>query len=452
MMMRTTCLVLFLSLAAATRSAAQPPIAPEIQLPMFLETLVLPGPDPGKWVATLNYRIDREFFVPVRNTDTTLAGPYRRMGEILIELTDSTGAAFGREIDRIDMAEKITPPSFLEHHWIQGTASFTIPPGTYRFFFEATDAESQRRQVNKELIARTPRRILNAPEISGVTFIERPAPGAPDSLILENFGGDYLFGKNCVLLVGLGLAGDTNATMRCRWSITAMDRNNEPGNVVIRDSLNALPIVKQHRVVMSKSAEGICGIPITDSSAAAAYAIVPVSTALLPLRNYTINLELTASGEKNLAFARTCRAVWPDMPFSLKNVDGALEALRFITSEHQLDSLRSGTFEQRRDALEAFWQTRNHTAETARNEVMTEYYRRVDYAIRNFGTLRSPDGSRSDRGKIFILYGPAGRTERSLNPAGGHMETWYYDRLKKKFVFVDETRTGAYTLVATSPL
>jgi hypothetical protein len=83
---------------------------------------------------------------------------------------------------------------------------------------------------------------------------------------------------------------------------------------------------------------------------------------------------------------------------------------------------------------------------------MAEYYRRVDHATRNFGTLRIPDGSRSDMGKIFILYGPATRTERSLNPGGGHIETWFYDRLRKKFVFVDQDKKGTYTLAATAPL
>lgn len=450
--MRTTYLVLFLALVAATRVIAQPPVVPDIQLPMYLEAFVLPGPDPGTWVTALNYRIDREFFVPVRNTDSSSAGPYRRTGEILIELTDSVGASFGRENDRIDLAENTATHSPQEHRWVQGTASFTIPSGTYRFYFEATDAESQRRQVNKDILVRTPRKDLNAPAISGVTFIEQPSSDAPDSLIFDNLGGDYLFGKRRVLLVGVQPAGDTNSTVRCRWSMTMLDRDNEAGSVVIKDSLLALPVVKRHRIMLSKSGEQICGVPLADSSATAAYAIVPVATPLLPLRNYSLHLEMTGTGSKSMTFTRPFRALWPDMPFSLKNVDGALEALRFITSEKQLDSLRSGTFEQRRDALEAFWQTRNRTAETARNEVMTEYYRRVDFAIRNFGTLRSPDGSRSDRGKIFILYGPAARTERSLNSAGGHMETWYYDRLKKKFVFVDETRTGTYTLVATAPL
>jgi GWxTD domain-containing protein len=449
--MRTTRALLLLLFAALSQSVAQPPPTPEIQVPMFLEPLVLPGRDAATWVVTLNYRVDRELFVPIRNIDTTLAGQYRCMGEILVELADSTGSSFDRQIDRIDLAENSVAPSLQERHWVQGTASFTVSPGTYRIFFEATDKESQRRQVNKEIVVRTPRKDLDGPGISGATFVEL-RPASPDTLVLENFGGDFLFGKNRALLVGLHLPGDTSTIVNCRWSFTVMDRSNEPGSMLAPDSLLRIPLVTRTQIVLSEAVGDVRGALHPDSSATGAFVVIPINTALLPLRNYTLRLDLTTSQGKQTTFTRPVRAVWPEMPFSLKNVDGALEALRFITTEGQLDSLRSGSFEQRRDALEAFWQARNRTAGTARNEVMTEYYRRVDFAIRNFGTLRIPDGSRSDRGKIFILCGQATRTERSLNPAGGHMETWFYDHIKKKFVFVDESKTGTYTLVATAPL
>ncbi len=450
--MRIPRALLLLFFAALSQSVGQPPPTPEIPMPMFLEPLVLPGRDAETWLVTLTYRVDREFFVPIRNTDTTLAGQYRCMGEILVELADSTGSSFDRQIDRVDLAENSVAPVPQERYWVQGAASFTVPPGTYRIFFEATDTESKRRQVNKEIIVRTPRKDLDGPGISGATFVEHLYPPSPDTLVLENFGGDFLFGKNRALLVGLRLPGDTSTTVDCRWSFAVMDRNNEPGNTLTPDSLLRIPLVRRTQIVLSEATGDVRGTLHADSAATGAFAIIPIHTALLPLRNYTFRLDLTTARGSQTTFTRPVRAVWPEMPFSLKNVDGALEALRFITTEGQLDSLRSGTFEQRRDALEVFWQARNRTTGTARNEVMTEYYRRVDFAIRNFGTLRIPDGSRSDRGKIFILCGQATRTERSLNPSGGHMETWFYDHIKKKFVFVDESKTGTYTLVATAPL
>ncbi|MEK9139207.1 MAG: GWxTD domain-containing protein, partial [Bacteroidota bacterium] len=133
-------------------------------------------------------------------------------------------------------------------------------------------------------------------------------------------------------------------------------------------------------------------------------------------------------------------------------IDYAINALKYITTEEQRDSLRKGDLEGRRDKLEAFWKRRDNTPETAFNEVMVEYYRRVDHASRTFGTLRDPDGFKSDRGKVHILYGPPTRTERTLSPSAGYQEIWIYENLNKKFIFADQTKTGNYILIATQPL
>ncbi|RPH31043.1 GWxTD domain-containing protein, partial [bacterium] len=57
-----------------------------------------------------------------------------------------------------------------------------------------------------------------------------------------------------------------------------------------------------------------------------------------------------------------------------------------------------------------------------------------------------PDGSRTDRGKIYILYGPPTSMDRSLDPAAGFQETWIYEKLGKRFVFKDQSKSGNYVL------
>jgi GWxTD domain-containing protein len=449
--MQKTLLLILLLAVILSHSVAQPPPGGEMQIPMFVEPLVLPGSEPNTWVVTLNYRIDREFFVPVRNTDTSVSGQFRRMGEILVELSDSSGSSFGRQLDRVDRVDNGTPALSTDRQWEQGTASFTVPQGSYRFFLEVTDVESQRRQVRKDIILRTPDVRQPSPLISGVSFVEPTGNGSVDSVAFDNFGGDILFGKKRAVFAGLLLGEDTSATLKCHWSLKVLDFNKEK-SPVFEDSILSLPVMRHRDIGVASTRDGALGRLRTNTASKASFVVVPVSTALLPLRDFMFTLDVTTASGKTATYSRTLKAVWPEMPFSLKNVDSALDALKFITTGKQLDSLRSGSFEQRRDALEKFWQERNRSTTSARNDVMAEYYRRVDYTIKNFGTLRIPDGSRSDRGKIYILYGMASRTERSLNTAGGHMETWFYDRLKKKFVFLDEMRNGTYTLVATAPL
>ena len=55
-----------------------------------------------------------------------------------------------------------------------------------------------------------------------------------------------------------------------------------------------------------------------------------------------------------------------------RDVDYALDMLRYVTTERVLDSLTSGNYEERRDHLEGFWKAHDTTPETAYNEVMTE--------------------------------------------------------------------------------
>jgi GWxTD domain-containing protein len=143
---------------------------------------------------------------------------------------------------------------------------------------------------------------------------------------------------------------------------------------------------------------------------------------------------------------RPVRVVWPGMPASLRNVDYALGALRYIAPPALLDSLASGSFEERRDNLEGFWREKDPENKTPYNPFMIQYYQRVDYAAANFGTLRNPDGLGTDRAKVYILYGPPSRSERSLDPAGANRETWTYDRLKRTFVFEDPLKNGTYVL------
>ena len=205
------------------------------------------------------------------------------------------------------------------------------------------------------------------------------------------------------------------------------------------------------RIDTVRSDNGIFYVAKSDPSSRFMGVLVPLPAEQLPLRVYTL-IVTVAVGSHEEHRTISFRTVWPTMPFSLRDVDLAIEALRFIVSPEKLDSLRDGTFDERRDHLESFWRQRDKSPGTAMNELMAEYYRRVDYAMRTFGTMRIPDGSRTDRGKIYILYGPPTSTDRSLDPVTGFQETWIYEKLGKKFVFKDQSKSGNYILSATTGL
>jgi len=90
------------------------------------------------------------------------------------------------------------------------------------------------------------------------------------------------------------------------------------------------------------------------------------------------------------------------------------------------------------------------TPETEHNELMDEYYKRVSYANENFDGWK--DGWETDRGMIYILFGPPDQVERT-NPSMSNStlyQIWTYNRINKQFIFKDQNGFGDFRL--DSPL
>jgi GWxTD domain-containing protein len=78
---------------------------------------------------------------------------------------------------------------------------------------------------------------------------------------------------------------------------------------------------------------------------------------------------------------------------------------------------------------------------------MTEYYRRIDYAAKEFRGLGKDNGIKTDRGMIYIRFGKPDEVERTSNNQGQVVETWTYKNPERKFVFVDKRGLGNFTLI-----
>jgi GWxTD domain-containing protein len=61
--------------------------------------------------------------------------------------------------------------------------------------------------------------------------------------------------------------------------------------------------------------------------------------------------------------------------------------------------------EERDNFIEQFWQRRDPTPDTEENEYKEEHYRRIAYANEHFAA--GIPGWKTDRGRIYIVYGPA---------------------------------------------
>src|ERR1019366_1512185 len=75
-----------------------------------------------------------------------------------------------------------------------------------------------------------------------------------------------------------------------------------------------------------------------------------------------------------------------------------------ITDEERQAFKRLQTDEEREQFNEQFWLRRDPTPDTVENEFKEEHYRRIAYSNENFAS--GIPGWKTDRGRIYITYGP----------------------------------------------
>ncbi|MGO9647061.1 MAG: GWxTD domain-containing protein [Terriglobales bacterium] len=132
-----------------------------------------------------------------------------------------------------------------------------------------------------------------------------------------------------------------------------------------------------------------------------------------------------------------------------------------ITDEERRAFKQLSNDEERDQFIEAFWQRRDPTPDTEENEFKEEHYRRIEYANEHFAAGIS--GWRTDRGRIYIMYGPpdeidahpsGGAYDRPIEEGGGSTSTYPFEDWRYRYLegvgqeviieFVDKCMCGEY--------
>jgi GWxTD domain-containing protein len=416
---------------------------------LFFEPLNLIATDSSLSRLDIHYRVDQNFFVAVKNRDTSSLWNFMSRGEVLIELLDSLGASKARTMQRLEIGTDRPDREPLGKKWYQGIATFEVPPGRYKIVFETDDLESERRFVDDNSTIRLKKFEAGSRGTSTPLFVDwKGGPNSVTTLIPVGFGPHLLFGKKTAIYIELPYAHANVTNIRAEYSFSTPSTSDRTQSVALAETLTNLVAIPKIMLDLVTNENGATYSLSSSDSSSALGLIIPLASEKLPLRRFDLALTIRLDTIEFKA-TKNFQMVWPDMPFSLRDIDYAINVLKYITRSEQRDSLQRGSIEERRDKLEAFWKGKSNTPEVAYNEVMVEYYRRVDHASRTFGTLRDPDGFKSDRGRIYVLHGPPTKTDRVLNPSAGFQEVWTYEKLGKKFTFADQTKSGNYVLIST---
>ena len=138
---------------------------------------------------------------------------------------------------------------------------------------------------------------------------------------------------------------------------------------------------------------------------------------------------------------------WTGLDEHVRDLQDAIAQLSYIAKKGDIDNIKQGKTEQERLVrFLDFWKRRDPTPGTDRNERMEEYYYRITFANRQYGNFG--DGWKTDRGQIMVLFGEPDHVERHpYNFDVKPYEVWYYYRIGRRFIFIDESGVGDYELL-----
>ena len=129
-----------------------------------------------------------------------------------------------------------------------------------------------------------------------------------------------------------------------------------------------------------------------------------------------------------------------------KEFERMLEPLAYIAQGDEIDELRRLPPDRQEAGWMEFWRRRDPTPETARNEAMLEFFRRLRYSEQHFQGYGP--GWRSDMGRIYIKFGAPDQIEsRPASTQSPQLEIWYYNQPYRRFVFGDREGFGRYVLL-----
>ena len=134
-----------------------------------------------------------------------------------------------------------------------------------------------------------------------------------------------------------------------------------------------------------------------------------------------------------------------------------------ITDEEKTAFKRMSNDEEREQFVEQFWLRRDPTPDSQENEYKEEHYRRIAYTNERYAS--GIPGWKTDRGRIYITFGPpdeledhpsGGTYERPIEEGGGTTSTFPFQKWRYRWIegigqdimieFVDTTMTGEFRM------
>lgn len=165
------------------------------------------------------------------------------------------------------------------------------------------------------------------------------------------------------------------------------------------------------------------------------------------LGKYTLTIKIANETKTTLAeIKKEFSSHLQYFPSSIVDLNLSVEEMIYIAPQEIIDDIqKTKEFAKKLDKFKKFWESKDPTPGSLHNEVLIEYFRRVEYSNKNFKHYFP--GWKTDMGKVYISLGQPNQVDKHpLELNRKPYEVWNYYAMNLQFVFIDETGFGDFRL------
>ncbi|MFH1941302.1 MAG: GWxTD domain-containing protein [bacterium] len=312
------------------------------------------------------------------------------------------------EVNTFDETKSGTDFSLVENEFI-------LLPGEYTFLVEIMDMDSKKKGRQEKKIS-IPDYFQKPFDVSDLFFIDSIAPDST--------------GKSTAVPSVLADYGTAQKSLFVRFEIYS-----QPPLDSVRITYYILDLEEE---VLRKHDY----YKVLDGERTIEY--LEVSRGKLESGKYKFELTV-GEGKATITHVKDFSVLWVGMPAFATDLDKAIEQMKYANKD-VVKKIKKAKKADRERIFKEFWRSLDPSPNTTRNELMEEYYRRVDYANKQFGVFKQ--GWTTDQGMVYIILGPPNDVSRHPVETGSKpYEVWSYNDLNRSFVFRDDRGFGEYRLV-----
>lgn len=351
---------------------------------------------------------------------------YKAGIKVNIEVRDS----LEKYVERYSKEVKVSVTDFEKTNskniFLQGVINFKIPDGNYKVFSVITDLTSklERKLPPSQLTISGTNRLLEP------VIVNSSKSDCSDGISFSLLNNSSTIPFNFSNFYFLIPVSDT--------AIKEIAVNIFRGDTLLAFDSSSKNIFLNPKIINCNDA-----IVLSSDASTNAIKFFNVKNFVSNISEGPIRIDVIPDNDTTKKITFNSNIAWIGKPFSLSSPEEAIKLLEIIENKDVVSDLLGQSKDYNR-ILNDYWRQQDPTPETAYNELMNEFYSRVDYCEANFKPISGTSGAKSDRGRIYIKYGTPDNIERYTNSNDKVVETWYYKDMK--FVFIDKDGTGKYSL------